>query len=206
MYEFVFMIFESITWPMALSIGFFLLFLNGAILTPSSELSLAVVGLYASTQAWLFMPAVFVTTTGNMAGFILLFLISRRYSDAITDYLKSSRFHYIKHMNRKAVQGFQKHGHLYVLYGRYIPNVRSVITIPAGFSDMPLSRFVLYSSFGSLSWSLVWVSVGFFLGPHLLRIIETHKLFAASLLLLTIAAVFVHRHFYLRSREDQAAI
>ncbi len=206
MSEFVFMIFESISWPTALTIGFLLLFLNGAILTPSSELSLAVVGLYASTQAWLYIPAVFVTTAGNMIGFILLFQISRRYSDSITDFLKLSRFHYIKHMNRKAIQGFQKHGHLYVLYGRYIPNVRSVITIPAGFSDMPLSRFVLYSLFGSLSWSLVWVSVGFFLGPHLLNIIETHKLFAALLLVLTIAAVFVHRHFYLRGREEEAGI
>lgn len=206
MSEFVFMIFESISWPTALTIGFLLLFLNGLILTPSSELSLATVGLYASTQAWLYMPAVFITTTGNMIGFVLLFLISRHYSDVITDFLKTSRFHYIKHMNRKAIRGFEKHGHLYVLYGRYIPNVRSVITIPAGFSDMPLSRFILYSSFGSLSWALVWVSVGFFLGPHLLQIIETHKLFAATLLVLTIAAVFVHRHFYLRSLEDEAAV
>lgn len=205
MSEFVFMIFESISWPTALTIGFLLLFLNGFILTPSSELSLATVGLYASTQAWLYMPAVFVTTTGNMIGFVLLFLISRRYSDVITDFLKTSRFHYIKHMNRKAIRGFEKHGHLYVLYGRYIPNVRSVITIPAGFSDMPLSRFILYSSFGSLSWSLVWVSVGFFLGPHLLMIIETHKLFAAGLLFLIIAAVFVHRHFFLRNHNNQAA-
>lgn len=204
MSDFVFLIFESISWPMALTIGFLLLFLNGVILTPSSEFSLAVVGLYASTQAWLYMPAIFVPSMGNMIGFVLLFLLSRRYSDVITDFLKSSRFHYIKHMNRKAIRGFEKHGHLYVLYGRYIPNVRSVITIPAGFSDMPLSRFVLYSSFGSLSWSLVWVSVGFFLGPHLLMIIETHKLFAAALLVLTIAAVFVHRHLYLRSLEDEA--
>ncbi|MDI6402023.1 DedA family protein [Balneolaceae bacterium ANBcel3] len=205
MSEFIFAFFESISWPTALLVGFFLLFLNGTILTPSSELTLAVLGLYASTQEWLFFPALATGIVGNMTGFIVLFLICRKYSDFINDLIMNSKWHYVKHMIQKAKTGFHAYGHHYILFGRYIPNVRSAITIPAGLSNMPLGRFILYTGIGCATWSAVWVAIGFFLGPALLSIIETHKAFAAGLLMAIILAVVAHRHFFFKKRNLDSA-
>ncbi len=199
MTEFIFMIFESISWPVALIIGFILLFLHGAVLTPPSELSLAVIGLYATLHQWFFLPAVITTTAGNLAGCIILFLLSRQYSDVITQFVLSSRFKYLKYLVSKARSDFHKNGQLFVLYGRFIPNIRSAVSIPAGFSNMSLSSFLIYSGIGCLSWSLIWVSVGFFIGQHLIDIIEAHNIFALALFILIIIGAIGHRFIFYKN-------
>ncbi|MBP3192578.1 DedA family protein [Natronogracilivirga saccharolytica] len=201
MTEFIFMTFESISWPAALSIGFILLFLHGVLLTPPSELSLAAIGLYASIHEWLYFPSIFSTTVGNIAGCIVLFKLSRHYSDWITDFLRTTRFKYIKYLNDKARLDFHRYGHHFVFYGRFIPNVRSVVSIPAGLSNMPASTFLVYSGLGCLLWSLLWVSVGYFAGKPLLSIIEAHQNFALAMLILTIIAVIVHRYHIIKTKK-----
>ncbi len=201
MTEFVFTIFESISWPTALIIGFFLLLLHGIFLTPPSELSLAGIGLYATLYEWFFFPALFATTAGNIIGCIILFKLSRHYSEWISQFIMSSRFRYVNYLLQKARKDFHKYDQLFVLYGRFIPNIRSVISIPAGFSNMPLSTYVLYSTIGCLVWSLFWISVGYFAGQPLLVIIETHQTLALALLILTIIGVIVHRYHILRTRD-----
>jgi len=201
MSEFIFMTFESISWPAALTIGFFLLFLHGTVLTPPSELSLAALGLYATLHQWLFLPAVLTATAGNLLGCALLFTLSRRYSNQITGFIMSSRLKYIKHLTNKAKTEFYQRGHLFVLYGRCIPNIRSAISIPAGFSNMSLSTFLIYSAIGCLIWALLWVSVGFFIGHHLLVIIETHKSISVIILVLIVLAALAHRYYFLRTEK-----
>lgn len=47
---------------------------------------------------------------------------------------------------------FDKHGNKVVLFGRLIPTVRTLISIPAGIAQMPPPRFLLFSAMGSISW------------------------------------------------------
>lgn len=198
MSDFIFMVYDSISWPAALAIGFFLLFLHGTVFTPPSELSLAAIGLYATLYDWLFFPALLATTAGNLLGCILLFKLSRRYNEWITNFIMTSRFRYIKYLINKAKMDFHKYDQLFVLYGRFIPNVRSAVSIPAGLSHMPFSIYLIYSAIGCIVWSLAWISVGFFAGQPLMAIIEAHQAFALALLILTIAGVIVHRYFILK--------
>ena len=202
MTEFIFMIYESISWPMALIIGFLLLLLHGIFLTPPSELSLAAIGLYATIYEWFFFPAVLTTTAGNMVGCVILFKLSRRYTDWITNFLETSKFRYVRYLMEKARSDFHKHGHLFVLYGRFLPNIRSIFSIPAGFSNMTFSSYMLYSTIGCLAWSLLWVSVGFFVGRPLLTIIEAHQTFALILLIGTLLVVVFHRYHILRQLNN----
>jgi membrane protein DedA with SNARE-associated domain len=53
-----------------------------------------------------------------------------------------------------------------VLFGRLIPVVRSVVSIPAGGDKMPLAKFTLLTAAGSLVWNIVWVAVGWGLGDQ----------------------------------------
>lgn len=52
-----------------------------------------------------------------------------------------------------------------VLVGRFIPGVRSVISIPAGVLKMKLAPFVVLTALGSLVWSVVLIYVGYSAGP-----------------------------------------
>jgi membrane protein DedA with SNARE-associated domain len=61
---------------------------------------------------------------------------------------------------------FEKYGNYVVFFGRLIPVVRSVVSIPAGGDRMPLGKFTLLTAAGSLVWNMVWVAVGWALGDQ----------------------------------------
>lgn len=63
----------------------------------------------------------------------------------------------------KALAAFRRHGRKTVLFGRLIPAVRTLISVPAGLASMSLGRFLLYSGIGSLAWTGVLMAAGFLL-------------------------------------------
>ena len=64
----------------------------------------------------------------------------------------------------RAHDWFDRHGGKAVFLGRLVPGVRSLISLPAGTSGMPLPRFVLYTAAGSLIWSAILAGAGYVLG------------------------------------------
>lgn len=63
----------------------------------------------------------------------------------------------------KALAAFHEHGRKAVLFGRMVPAVRTLISVPAGLDKMPLAQFLLYSSIGSLAWTSLLTAGGFLL-------------------------------------------
>ncbi len=66
----------------------------------------------------------------------------------------------------KSVQWFQKHGSKAVLFGRLVPGIRTLISIPAGISKMSLVPFFIYSTIGTLGWVTLLTYAGYFLGKN----------------------------------------
>jgi membrane protein DedA with SNARE-associated domain len=62
-----------------------------------------------------------------------------------------------------ALAAFKRHGRKTVLFGRLIPAVRTLISIPAGLGKMSLGQFLLYSAIGSLAWAGLLTAAGFLL-------------------------------------------
>ena len=60
----------------------------------------------------------------------------------------------------KADKWFDEKGNKSVFFCRFVPVVRSLISIPAGMSEMPLTKFSLYTFTGSLIWNTVLILVG----------------------------------------------
>ena len=63
----------------------------------------------------------------------------------------------------KSLATFRRHGRKTVLFGRLVPAVRTLISVPAGLANMSLGRFLLYSGIGSLAWSGLLMAAGFVL-------------------------------------------
>ena len=64
----------------------------------------------------------------------------------------------------RTVAWFGRHGGKAVFFGRMIPIFRSLISIPAGITRMPVWRFTVLTATGSLIWNSIFVLSGYFLG------------------------------------------
>jgi len=59
---------------------------------------------------------------------------------------------------------FEKHGALAVIFSRFMPIIRTIAPFVAGVSKMPFLKYSLYNIIGGVSWILVFLFAGFFLG------------------------------------------
>lgn len=66
----------------------------------------------------------------------------------------------------RADRWFARRGAWAVFFGRMVPLVRTFVSYPAGISRMPLGRFVLFSTLGSLPWNLALIVAGFVVGDN----------------------------------------
>lgn len=82
----------------------------------------------------------------------------------------------------RADMWFHRHGTWAVFFGRMVPMVRSLVSIPAGTTGMPLVRFALLTTAGSLIWNTVFVVAGYLLGANW-GVVEQHASVISTVLL-----------------------
>jgi membrane protein DedA with SNARE-associated domain len=66
----------------------------------------------------------------------------------------------------KSVTWFEKHGAKAVLFGRMVPGIRTLVSVPAGIGKMPLIPFFIYSTIGTIGWITLLTYAGYFLGEN----------------------------------------
>ena len=66
----------------------------------------------------------------------------------------------------KASDWFHRHGRSSVFFGRFVPGVRSLISLPAGAQRMPLLPFSVATAAGSAIWNSALVGAGYALGTQ----------------------------------------
>lgn len=66
----------------------------------------------------------------------------------------------------RATAWFERHGPVAVLVGRVIPVIRTFISLPAGFADMPAGAFGLYTVLGAIPWTAALGIAGYALGAN----------------------------------------
>ncbi|WP_322919312.1 DedA family protein [Nocardioides renjunii] len=131
-----------------------------------SELVLPLAGYTASQGHYGLVPAVAWATGGSLAGALLLYWLGAAWglerTCAVADRIP------LMHADdvRRAVAWFGRHGRTAVFIGRLVPGVRSLISIPAGIDRMPLLRFCVFTTAGSLVWNAALILAGYELGAQ----------------------------------------
>lgn len=129
-----------------------------------SELVLPLAGFTAGQGKISLWAAILWTTAGSVVGALVLYGLGawlglermRRLADRIP-------FVTVSDVDR-ADAWFDEHGTKAVFIGRMVPVVRSLISIPAGVSGMPIGKFTLYTAAGSLVWNSALIFAGYALG------------------------------------------
>ncbi|MGW6422046.1 DedA family protein [Nocardia sp. NPDC055053] len=138
-----------------------------------SEVILPLAGFTASRGRFSLAEVLLWTTLGSVVGALALYglgaALGRDRLRRIVDRLPLVR---LSDLDRTE-DWFARHGDKAVFFGRMIPIFRSLISIPAGVERMPIGRFTLLTTAGSLLWNAVFVFVGFALGENW-HLVETY--------------------------------
>ncbi|RKT77243.1 membrane protein DedA with SNARE-associated domain [Terracoccus luteus] len=131
-----------------------------------SEIILPLAGFTASRGEFSLVGALAWTTAGAVLGALVLYGVSRRVGEERVRAV-ARRMPLVDERDiDKAQAWFERHGDAAVFFGRMVPVVRSLVSVPAGVARMPAWRFVLLSAAGSLVWNGVFVSAGYLLGQN----------------------------------------
>lgn len=131
-----------------------------------SEVILPMAGMTASRGTFTLFEALFWTTLGSIVGAFALYGLGRWLG---AERLRRAAGHIpLVHPEDidRTVAWFDRHGGKAVFFGRMIPLFRSLISIPAGVTRMPLWKFGLLTAGGSLLWNTIFVLAGYFLGEQ----------------------------------------
>ena len=99
---------------------------------------------------------------------------------------------------------FNKHGKKVVFFGRMVPGIRSLISIPAGMNCMPIGSFLVLTTLGASIWTTILTLAGYYLGKNYARIEELLAPYSKVFLLLTaviIIGFFIKRHLLNKRRS-----
>src|SRR3954449_13019743 len=89
----------------------------------------------------------------------------------------------------RAERFFARRGGRIVVVARFIDGLRQLNGVIAGITAMPWRSFLLYNAIGAALWVGWWVTVSYFLGTHLVEIIEhVHKYKWYALVTIVLAA------------------
>lgn len=66
----------------------------------------------------------------------------------------------------RAERYFDEHGAVGTFFGRLVPAVRQLISIPAGLARMNLGRFLLYTTLGASLWNTILAGMGWYIGHY----------------------------------------
>lgn len=130
-----------------------------------SELILPLAGFYVGQGELIFMLAVLAATIGSVVGALILYAAARRGGRPLI--YRHPKLLRLKEADLdRADAWFDRHGSWIVLFGRLIPGVRSIVSVPAGLSEMPLWRFVALTTLGSAVWNSALIGAGWALGDQ----------------------------------------
>lgn len=119
---------------------------------------------YTAMNRWL---VVLFATFGSVLGAGVLYSIGLLLPVERLELLVDRWGHFLglKRADIKRAEGwFEKKGTSTIFFCRFIPLIRSLISIPAGMAKMHMGKFLLYTTLGTFIWNIVLVFLGAYAG------------------------------------------
>ena len=138
---------------------------------------------------------------GSLFGYLIGYFGGRTLVDRVGKYVLLTH----KDLDR-AESWFARRGEPVVLFGRFIPLLRSFVSFAAGLGEMAMGKFLIFTVIGCAIWCTILTSVGYALGSsytHVLKAFSYAGYVAAVLIVMTLALLFWHRFKAIRLQEQR---
>lgn len=169
-----------------------------------SEAVLTLAGFLVTHTKLTTFGVIIASTLGSLIGAIILFSISRFLTIARLESLLETKFFKLlgfkKEDAQKAIDWFDKHGTGSIFYGRCIPVVRSLISIPAGIAHVSWPKFLTLTTLGSLIWNSVLILLGVYTGKNWQVIVKIFDDFTLIIILILLIALIYFGYKWYKNR------
>ena len=175
-------------------LGVFLLIMIENVFPPiPSEVILLFGGFMTTYTKLKIIGMVIASTLGSVVGALILYQVGKIFNKDRLKKIISGKIGKILRLKPSDIDAsnhwFNTKGTKTVFYCRFIPVVRSLISIPAGISKMNMFTFLFYTILGSLIWNIVLIILGSILGNNwtkILQILDTYTNIVIIVLILII--------------------
>ena len=183
---------------------FFLILMENVFPPIPSEIVLTVGGFMTTTAGLSVTGVIAASTAGSVAGAVILYYIGRwlsveRLEGLVEKYGKWLRLK--KTDLHKADAWFDRYGVWAVFFGRLVPVVRSLISVPAGMSGMKVKMFLLFTIAGTLIWNTILVVLGAAVGENREVIMRQLELYSNAVYILLAVGAVVGIWIFIRKRR-----
>ena len=134
-----------------------------------SELIIPLGGFYVAQGQLDFLPVVLAGSIGTVIGALPWYGIGRLVNEErLEKWLENNgRWIGINPQDlARSRKWFNRYGVSLVFWGRLVPGIRTLISVPAGVELMPITPFLIWTTAGSLIWTLFLTITGFYLGDN----------------------------------------
>ncbi|MCD8895701.1 DedA family protein [Mammaliicoccus sciuri] len=169
-----------------------------------SEVILTFGGFMTTKSDLTVLGVVVASTIGSVGGAVILYWIGRilnveRIERIIEKWGKYLRL--TKEDVRKADAWFDKYGPWTVFFCRFIPLIRSLISVPAGMSGMNQWLFLVLTTIGTLIWNLVLVMVGAKVGDNWHQIVNYMDVYSHFMYAVIAIGIIVFVIWFIRKKK-----
>lgn len=171
-----------------------------------SEIVLPFGGFMTTYSSVSIFGVIVAATIGSIIGAIILYAIGRLLGVERLERMIDRWGHILrvkKEDIRKADEWFDKYGYWTVLFCRMIPLVRSLISIPAGMSNMKFGLFLLFTTIGTVIWNTILIIIGASLGENWHSITEFMDVYSnIAYAIIAVAGISFLVWFFRRNKKE----
>lgn len=156
-----------------------------------SEVILSFSGFLTDTTQLNIFGLVIASTIGAVIGALILYwigtLLNEQRLEKLLDHPTFKKLGFKKGDVKKTINWFNSFGTKAIFFGRFVPVIRSLVSIPAGIAKTQLLVFIILTTLGSAIWNIVLISLGAYMGQNwekIVTIFEEYSLIVAVLLVI----------------------
>lgn len=170
-----------------------------------SEVVLTFTGFLTLTSHLTVWGTILAATAGSILGAIILYGVGRLVSVERLERFVNTRMGRLLHLKQANIERagsfFNQHGSVAIFYGRFVPVVRSLISIPAGMAEYPFWSFVGLSTLGTLIWNTVLITAGRLAGTHWQTVMGWFEEASAAIVVAVIVTAIFGFIYYYRKKH-----
>lgn len=171
-----------------------------------SEVILTFGGFMTTTSNLSIIGVITSATAGSVIGAIVLYIIGLQLDVATLEKIVNRWGHILRITIsdiHRADDWFDRYGPWTVFFCRFVPLIRSLISIPAGMSNMNVGIFLPLTTVGTLIWNIVLVYLGASVGASWEVIVEYMEIYSKVTYVLLLFLIVVLFFIFIRRKGNR---